>query len=164
MNEWWERGKNLIQSEPDGEPQQTDQACKLNTRMYNPRGGRERNIRDPWLFMQTNWKLSSNKITFDLQQCTSMYVLRRAQEKCWKEKPSPQVFRLFEPHPGLAGCCTYIETQPSQSTHPWCSSHSKLANKHHSVFFTLEVQLTASKGTTTHSQPRLSIRKGAFLR
>jgi len=85
-------------------------------------------FRDPWLFIQTNWKLSSN-ITFDLQQCTSMYVLRKAQEKCWKEKPSPQVVKLFEPHPGLAGCCTYIETQPSQSTLPWCSSHSKLANK-----------------------------------
>ena len=33
----------------------------------------------PWLFMQTNWKLSSN-LTFDLQQCTSMYVLRKAQK------------------------------------------------------------------------------------
>jgi hypothetical protein len=31
-------------------------------------------------------------------------------------------------------------------------------------FFTLEVQLTASKGTTANSQPRISIirRKGAF--
>jgi len=48
--------------------------------MYNPRGGRERHIRDLMvLFMQANWKLSSN-LTFDLQQCTSMYVLRKAQK------------------------------------------------------------------------------------
>ena len=85
---------------------------------------------------------------------------KKSTEKCWsvgRKKPSPQVVRLFEPHPGLlAGCCT-IETQPSQSTLPWCSSHSKLANKTPQRFFTLEVQLTASKGTTTHSQPRLSL-------
>ena len=43
------------------------------------RGGRERHVRDPWLFMQTNWKLTSN-LTSDLQQCTSMYVLRKAQK------------------------------------------------------------------------------------
>jgi hypothetical protein len=26
----------------------------------------------------------------------------KSTEKCWKEKPSPQVVRLFEPRPGLA--------------------------------------------------------------
>jgi hypothetical protein len=72
-------------------------------------------IKDPRLFMQTNWKLSSN-IAFDLQQCTSMYVLRKALKSVGRKKPSPQVVRLFEPRPGLAGCCTYIETQLSQST------------------------------------------------
>jgi len=50
------------------------------------------------LFMQTNWKLSSN-LTFDLQQCTSMYVLRKAQKSVGRIKPSPQVVRLFEPYP-----------------------------------------------------------------
>ena len=64
----WDNKKSLMESHN-----------KLNTIIYNPRGGRERHIRDPWLLMQTNWKLSSNS-TFDLQQCTSMYVLRKAQK------------------------------------------------------------------------------------
>jgi len=58
----------------------------------NPRGGRRCHIRDPWLFMQTNWKLSSN-LTFDLQQCTSMYVLRNAQ-KSTEKPPTLQSIRL----------------------------------------------------------------------
>jgi hypothetical protein len=35
-----------------------------------------------------------------------MYVLRKAQKSVGRKKPSPQVVRLFESHPGLAGCCT----------------------------------------------------------
>ena len=97
-----------------------------------------------------------------------MYVLRKAQKSVGRKKPSPQVVRLFEPHPGLAGCCTYIKSQPSQFTLPWCSSHSKLANKHHSTFHPRGATHSKQRHhDTLCTQPAQAIKdlwKGAFLR
>ena len=116
-------------------------------------GGRERHVRDPWLFMQTNWKLTSN-LTSDLQQCTSMYVLRKAQKSVGRKKPSPQIVKLFEPHPGLAaGGCIFIKNS-TISVHIPNVQAQQASQQTPQRFFTREVQLTASKGTTTNSQIR----------
>ena len=67
---------------------------------------------------------------FNLRLTTvHQHVLRKAHKSVGRKKPSPQVVRLFEPHPGLAGCSTYIETQPSHSTLPRvsCVCHARFA-------------------------------------
>jgi hypothetical protein len=78
--------------------------------------------------------------------CTS----KGKHEKVWKEK-TPEIVRLFEPHPSLAGCCPYIRNSTVSVHTPVMFKPQQASQQTQQRFFTLQVQRTASKGTTTHN-------------
>jgi hypothetical protein len=92
-----------------------------------------------------------------------MYVLRKAQKSVVRKNLRLKLLGCLSPI--LAYLVVALHKNSTISVHtPVMFKPQQASQQNTTAFFTLEVQLTASKGTTTHSQPRLSIRKGAFLR